>query len=43
MNLRDAGNIRAFSLILYLLFSLLLTAVILISGRFSHISFAEAL
>lgn len=43
MNLRDAGNFRAFSLILYLLFSLLFTAVILISGRFSRISFAEAL
>ena len=43
MNLRDAGNIRAFSLILYFLFTLLFTAVILIFVRFSRISFAEML
>lgn len=43
MKLRDAGNLRAFFLILYLLFSLLFTALFLVAGRSFRISIADAL
>ena len=43
MNLRDAGNLRAFFLILYLFFSLLFTAAFLIAGHLSRISIDSSL
>ena len=43
MNLRDAGNLRAFFLILYLLFSLLFTAAFLTAGHLSRVSIDSSL